>query len=297
MFLINKKLLIVVTVLNFFGIHADITVQFGGQMGNRMFQFAVAYAVAKEKQEPLCVPQDEIHDVFNIPSASLHSPYLKRFNYSEASDQRYDSSIFLVPNSTNLIGFFQTDKYFLKYRDDLIKMFTFKDESIKRQTLEFLDKIDKPVVCMHFRGGDYFISGFPILDYDYYIKAIRLSLEILDKKPKECAFVMISNDDGNYIRPLINKIKDSIKGIEIINYDVNSKLLDFSLMKESDICITSASSFSWWAAWLNTECRAIISPKYWFNYYKNNGITSPFDVNMSLKNQFLISSEGFFHNL
>ena len=146
------------------------------------------------------------------------------------------------------------------------------------------------------------------MDYDYYIRAINLVLNLSGLTTRELAIIFVSDDlSSKYVRSIINKIRLEMSEIEILNYDAlhltdrNRFMFEFGLIRESDFCITSASSYSWWASWLNTKCKAIISPKYWLNYYKYteksiDACSEPFDIEMSLSNQYFIYSKGFFHS-
>ena len=54
--------------------------------------------------------------------------------------------------------------------------------------------------------------------------------------------------------------------------------VDFSLLMNAKYLIIPNSSFSWWAAYLNTKKAAVIAPKYWASYNKSNGYWSTSDI-------------------
>lgn len=281
-------------------VHGNVYISYIGQLGNQMFQYAIGYAVSKETGTKLYAPYGQINEIFNIdyvtpPFTSTNDTFTCIKNtVVDLDNQKFDPSVFSINKDTLLHGFFQTDRYFIKYRNDLLKLFSFRSDHINQEALDFINSFNKCFVCMHLRAGDYFNSTFPVMDDSYFIRAIDLTLKKLEKSLSECVFAITSNDeDGRYLNLLMNKIHTSYPGINLIHYkkDQNS---EFALMQQADACIISASSFSWWAAWLNTNCKLIILPKYWFNYYKyhdTTGTWSPENIVMSLPNQYFVAAE------
>ena len=41
---------------------------------------------------------------------------------------------------------------------------------------------------------------------------------------------------------------------------------DFLIISHAKYLIIANSTFSWWAAWLNTNCQMVIAPKYWMRH-------------------------------
>lgn len=296
--ILTNRLVVAALFFNAFFLKANIYVSYIGLLGNKMFQYAVGYAVAKETGFDLYAPYDDIDDIFNIEHRKSFSGHAIHRVVHDLENQKFDPSIFFVGRDTQLYGFFQSDKYFIKYRSDLIRLFSFRnsEDAIKQRALNFIKSFNKCFVCMHVRAGDFFSGDWPVMDSDYYIKAINLTLNKLQKNLADCAFVIISNDvDGKYISNLMIRIRLSFPDIDLTVYkgDIRS---EFALMREADVCVTSASTFSWWASWLNLNCKIIVSPLYWLNYYRygkiESGLWCPNDIAMSLPNQYFIRSEG-----
>lgn len=275
-------------------LNGNVYISYIGQLGNQMFQYAIGYAVSKETGFKLYSPYGQINEIFNVEYVNYNPKTNTQYTVVDLDNQQFDQTVFSIKKDTLLHGFFQTDKYFIKYRNDLIKLFSFRNNLINEDVSNFIKSFNKVFVCMHLRAGDYFLGTFPVMDDSYFIRAISLTLKKLEKNFSECVFAITSNDEnGKYVNLLMDKIYEHYPSINLIHYkkDQNS---EFALMQQSDACIISASSFSWWAAWLNTKSKLIILPKYWFNYYKyndNNGIWFPENIVMSLPNQFFISSE------
>jgi hypothetical protein len=145
---------------------------------------------------------------------------------------------------------------------------------------------------------------FPILDYNYYIDALNLSFKISSHNPNECELIIISDSpESPAVNTIIKKITERVKNLDVQIFQADM-ISEFQLMRTSDICITSASTFSWWASWLNNSAIAIISPKYWLNYYLHQPINThqclieplPRNIEMSLSNQYFIYSKGYYQS-
>jgi len=305
----------------------DIFVQWNGRFGNNLFQFAVAYSIAKLKKRNIIALHNKNLDVFMLPyKKAIFSDFKYKYFFDESvingndvSTQPFNPKIYnLIPNSC-ISGFFQTDKYFINYRNDLISLYKFTDQMIYKEAQEKLNYFGKNLsICAHIRLGDYVnsvknsfdkIEGkfyqkqglnivFPVMDDDYYIRAINFILEKLAINSDDCVLFIISDEVSS---PILNFIKKQIEtffcNLKVLVVEKND-LVNFAMMSLCDVCITSVSSFSWWGAWLNTNARLIISPKYWFNYYvPQKKISSPLDIEMSLPNQYFIESRGYLNNI
>lgn len=308
-------------------VQANIFIQWNGRFGNNLFQFAVAYSIAKLKKINIVALRNSDLDVFSLPYKKVDfNDFKYKYFFDESfvngnnvATQPFNQKIYnLIPDSC-ISGFFQTDKYFINYRNELISLYKFTDHTIYQEAQEKLNYPGKILsICAHIRLGDYAksindsfdkIDGkfyqkdglnivFPIMDDDYYIRAISLVLKKLSAIPDDCALFLISDEVSS---PILNYIK---KQIETSFYDLKvlvvekNDLVNFAMMNLCDVCITSASSFSWWGAWLNTKARLIVSPKYWFNYYvPQKKTSSPLNIEMSLPNQYCIESKGYLNNV
>ena len=267
------------------------------RLANKMFLYATAYAVATSKGLAVAAEADEIERIFQVSYVHTHKTNSPRYkvldsNYNGRPDnQEFKPSILNAKDGSTLTGFFQTDKYFYKYRSDLIKQFQLRDRTITDQAQQILNQTGKFTICAHMRLGDYVKLRLAIMDNRYYFEAISLILKELNLTQRECAVIIISDEPyHNKVVSLTNFLTDQFPELQISVQNQSSILLDFELMRLADACITSASTFSWWGAWLNEICRLIVSPKYWLNYYNRLGRTYPADIEMSLPHQRFIFS-------
>jgi len=299
----------------------DIYVKWIGRFGNNLFQFATVYSVAKVNKFDIVAHENKDLDVFLLPYIKRdfqNYPFKNIFSEFAINGhgmlQPFNKSIYDLPPESCLAGFFQTDKYFIKYRKDLLDLYQFKDKTVYDKALNILDKFGGLSICAHVRLGDYASClnkdfnkvenklyqkvdyTFPVMDYDYYIRAIELVFEKLAVAPSQCTLFIVTDEvTSEFFRVIKTKLESAFLDLRIV-VAKEDDYVSFAMLSLCDICITSASSFSWWGAWLNKEAKMIISPKYWFNYYlPHKQITLPVDIEMSLGNQYFIESQGYFN--
>jgi hypothetical protein len=167
-------------------------------------------------------------------------------------------------NSTNLYfeGYFQDPKYFasldgIKIINEILEEKYSKDD--------FLEKMDsKTNVSIHVRRGDYLdiTSPFQIMTLEYYSKAIKL----VEKKTNGSIRYFVFSDDMTWCKTHLTELNR-----ELIFVDENrgkDSIKDLFLMSQCDHNIISASSFSWWGAYLNlNKHKTVVAP---FFYYQND---------------------------
>ena len=119
------------------------------------------------------------------------------------------------------------------------------------------------------RGGDYFDSD-SLLPKTYYQK----SLDYLSFNFPELSTFAITDDIqfSQYVLPQVEIIggvlsRDPSKKTAQ-HHTASNFWLDFSLLMQSTVNVISSSTFSWWPSWLSEKKRAVVGPKYWFNYGK-----------------------------
>ena len=162
-------------------------------------------------------------------------------------------------NHILLQGLFPSYKYFSGIREILQTELVPKQE-MDRENLGALAKI-KSVnsVSVHFRRGDYALTGFHhILDKSYYERAIKyLSAHVEDMQ------LFIFSDEPTWVSQNMHfefpyHIMDFNKG--------DCSYFDLELMKNCKHNIIANSTFSWWAAWLNSNLeKIVVAPRNWLN--------------------------------
>lgn len=279
-----------------------IIVKIMGGLGNQLFQYATARNISINKQVPLKVDttfyddvrykgifrlshyntvieeakEEEIKSLTADTSASLYARICRRFNIQgkfykkahilENSNTLIDKRIIGCDGNAYIEGWYQNEAYFRVIRDVLIKEFTLKNNS----NTEFLDTLYKISNCesvsVHFRRGDNLTNNFfGSVPTDYYYKAV----DFFKRNVKNPVFYLFS-DDPEWVKNSF-RIEGEIKYIntetkKVSIYHTENDFDDLDLMKHCKHNIIANSTFSWWAAWLNTNPdKIVIAPVTWYN--------------------------------
>lgn len=217
-----------------------------GWLGNQMFQYAATKALSLRADTDCAFPKNKpnLHQVFRLnaktqasPSPTYIEPY---FHYSP------------IPTnikSLTLDGYFQSEKYFEDYKDEIRNEFTFRHSKCSAPEIN--------TVSIHVRRGDYLnlSDHHPVCSLDYYKEAMQ-------RFPNHNFLVF--SDDKSWC--LENFKEDNVK--ISVNPDPS---YDLQLMSLCDHHIIANSSFSWWGAWLGkNKDKEVIAPKEWFGPAKTN---------------------------
>ena len=238
-----------------------------GGLGGRMFQIAAAYALALENGDECA---------FNLNMGSLAqgvhpstyrnnvfrklkdlSPDWKQEAYYQEKRYNYDP----IPYQKNLMlgGYFGSEKYFNKYRKEIIELF--KD----KETLESIKFDFKNSVSLHVRRGDYLINASHVCSEDYYKKAIRF----IDSQVQIDHIYIISDD--------IPWCKETFKDKRVIFIEGVPDYIDFYIQTLCNHNIMANSTFSRWGAYFNENPDKIVcAPAVWFGGTIANEITDVF---------------------
>lgn len=237
-----------------------VTCRLQGRTGNIMFQISHAYAKALEYNRQFVVPSDE------SSTRHLENTLFKKIPFSiKTSTQTptthttwvkftYEQTVPLVDRPTAFAGWFQSEKFFIKYKEPVIDLFS--------PPISFLEKVfriypffkNKTVAAINVRRGDYLTqpTRHPVISLDYINKAY-------EHLPHHNILLVVSDD--------IEWCKDNIKLPNCIFND-NSQFWDAEALWLLSLCdhfIISNSSFSWWGAYLSrSEDKVVIAPGTWF---------------------------------
>ena len=124
---------------------------------------------------------------------------------------------------------------------------------------------------MHFRGTDFKAwNKNASLDFDYYKRAIDYCLEYFTNKNN--IFVLFT-DDLNFLpyESTVNYLKENKQKYYLGNLE-NSPIYDFYQITQSDVLISSPSTFAIFAGILGKN-KKIIHSKEWLDYAINNNDT------------------------
>lgn len=261
-----------------------IGVRLHGRLGNQLFQYAFAYAMAKKYKtvfyldkrlsqdflsKYFLITQDKFRwldrFIFSIKTKNgFFTSYMKLGFYSKiryflklenielSNNEKPEVEMLKGGNNKLYSGFFQSEIYFNHYKDDLLKQFQLNHNAIEQfKNTQFNLPDDFKSVVVHVRRTDYIEYNYD-LPMDYFHHAIA---NIQDSKN----FYIIISDDPTFASEEFNYLPNKY----ISN---NNEIIDFQLLMQADICILSNSSFSWWGAYLNQKATTVIAPKYWLGY-------------------------------
>ena len=241
--------------------------------GNQLFQYAL-YLTLKHRGRKVCVD-----DYSRYGPGSTRKPVLKSWlglSYERAAEEelkalpvyeekslQYDPEVLLLDRGY-LQGYWQTEKYFPDpevqelLRRSIGDPETYHGSESFRKWFRYIQETES--VSVHLRGGDYLIGNNKevyggICTPRYYHKAV----EYIRQSAPEAKFFLFTNDKA-YARLQYGRWTSFV----IVEDRELSDLDEFILMRSCRHHILANSSFSWWAAWLDSRAQAkVIAPFPW----------------------------------
>lgn len=231
-----------------------------GRMGNQMFQYATLYSIAKTRGYEFGVPYQlkspnkylnfYLNECFpNLSAKDCSSSIL--MHVAKEHNFEYNAGIFGIPDNTDIIGYFQSEKYFKNYKNEILKEFNFS-ENIQEKANDIRSLTKDQVISVHLRLGDYknLSDRHPICSIEYYKKA-------LEKLPEDLLIFAFS-DEPNIAKNLFDSLNRKYHLV-----DINDQFTEMCLMTKCDYHVIANSSFSWWGSWLSNS-KKTIAPGVWF---------------------------------
>jgi hypothetical protein len=228
-----------------------------GGLGNQIFQIAAAYSLAKDNNDEVAINYNIEH--IGLQKSQLYyrdNIYKKIKSTDIIPTGKYTEPCFSykkIPYVNNMCihGYFQSEKYFNKYKDEINNLFEFPKD-VKDKVDTFLEKYNGIYkIGIHYRRGDYvkYKNIYSYLGKEYYDAAKNLI-----RSKKKLVYLNCSDD----FNTVLNEF--NIDG-EIIKL---GELEDLYLLSQCNSIITSNSSYVWWAAWLGKKKDVIVMPEKWF---------------------------------
>ena len=264
-----------------------------GGLGNQMFQYAYA-KVMEEKGYDVKIDistfetytlhggyqldkfritlntstKDENNQIYkkSLLTKLKYKLYFRNTSFIKEKTLLYQDRLLDLEDNKYIIGYFQSEQYFLNIRNTLLDEFRIKEE-LPKYIKKIENKIKETPSCsLHIRRGDFKnetnINIHGVCDLAYYYTAI----DYLNNKFDNLQYFIFSDD--------IIWVKENLKINNAIYIDyVNNKIphYDMYLMSLCNHNIIANSSYSWWGAWLNRNTeKIVIAPKKWFSDYKRN---------------------------
>lgn len=270
-----------------------------GGLGNQMFQYATAFALAKKKNESLFLDLSlalnyDIHPL-RINKLSCQSgifenkaphyekyvfspkipSFMKKYIFSRCYLERkltFNENLLNEIGSKKLVGYFQCEEYFKEYRNDILQEFKPKESFSEEQ--KYMKKlIEQSSSCsMHIRRGDYLTNPeattfHGLCNHKYFMDALKYLEK--NKKINKDTKIFIFSDDIEWCKENINISYNTV----FVPADDERAEMDLWLMSFCQHNIISNSTFSWWGAWLNQNPnKCVVAPKEWFKSGVDNDV-------------------------
>lgn len=267
-----------------------------GGLGNQMFQYAFAYALTQKSSEEVKLDIEsfmlyELRDyeleVFNIslPVATIDEVNSRKYRrenflmkvlrklkreskpfsdvYLKEAHFHFDEVVLNQANKAFFEGYWQSERYFKAYREDLLKEFTLK-KSLHKKSKAYQEHIGScTAISLHIRRGDYISNAHTnsvhgTCSLEYYESAVKY----VEERVEHPHFFIFSDD--------LAWAKDNLSFIATKTFvELDDNTPDHEEMLLMSLCqhnIIANSSFSWWGAWLNQNIdKIVIAPKKWFS--------------------------------
>jgi len=230
-----------------------------GQMGNQMFEISTTIGTAIKYNTNYTFNAWRYNKYYENPIPTGRNTSFR--NYTEPCFHYMEIKL---PDTDNinwdLRGYYQTEKYFEHCKPLIKKHFTLKKEykDYIMDKYPFLNGSFN-TCSIHVRRGDFihFKDYHNTQPLDYYNRAIN---EIYGDDNRSDVKFIVCSDDIEWCKENLPKL-----GISPIYIEGEENVIDLHILSFCENNIMSASSFSWWGAWLNDNPnKKVIAPINWF---------------------------------
>lgn len=244
-----------------------------GRLGNQLFQVASTIGIAKKNDDDYCFPDWSVNRYLKnpIPTNFLHADMQIKESGCDYQELDLECEGDL---SVDLIGYFQSEKYFKNHEEVVRNHLTPSDELTEEIESKYGDLFEGNVASVHVRCGDYrslkrVYSG---LSKDYFERCIEESeaqkILFFSDDINHCKNVFRSESNFFFIseRQHDQKLIADTRSAEIDSPKyLREDLLELFLMSKCRTNIISNSTYGWWAAWLNNRPdKEVFAPNEWF---------------------------------
>ncbi len=198
----------------------------------------------------------------------LHNHSKLSPNHIRYNKTQYKTDFLNLPDNIYLEGYWLSEKYFSGIKDIIRREFTFQKppDETNQKLAEQITAVNS--VSLHIRKGDYMAD--PKAAQSHGLCSVRYYLDCIDyiTKNVDNPHFFIFSDQPQWS-------KDTLKmsyPTTYISHNAGEK--DYEDMRLMSLCkhnIIANSTFSWWAAWLNSNPQKIVlATQKWFTGRKFN---------------------------
>lgn len=272
-----------------------VTCNVMGGLGNQLFQIFTCIATAIQQKMVFMLPYDKMSGNRNtywdsflnyLLPFTTHNPKNNKTNQDLLRFQTYDERVFhynKIPElnqSTRLIGYYQSYKYFDEHKTAIFKFIRLIDHL--KQTIQDYpsyftrDTNTTTLVSMHFRLGDYknLPNYHPLLPLEYYNKALTHVVTNVNQTHHINVLYCCEKEDNTLVQQKIKELMDHNPGFtdRVSFVKVEDSIPDWKQMLIMALCdhhIIANSTFSWFSAYLNNpeQNKIVCYPSIWFGEY------------------------------
>jgi hypothetical protein len=280
-----------------------ITVRLKGGMGNQMFQYAFARALAVRNNDKVVLdlaplldrtPRSNFVfrnydlDIFNIEArltffsrAALRFPipvlwagasvivtFIKKiFGIQRFVRESLDFDLAAVPRTGNLYldGAWQSEAYFISIAPLIRREFTFRGRfSPRTRELEAQIRMNDGSICVNVRRGDFVTLERSIKEHGFVgVEYYAQAMKVVAQEIRE-PHVYVFSDEVEWCR---ENLQFPDMPVTYVGHEYAGKKFGeyLHLMVTCTHFIIPNSSFAWWAAWLaESPKKNVVAPKRWF---------------------------------
>jgi hypothetical protein len=265
-----------------------------GGLGNQLFQVFTIMALSIKLKRLFIFPNkklggDKRQDIywdtlftelkkntFDTPIHKLRLPMYKETTFHYNNEMQRHPLVTNPLNAIVLFGYFQSYKYFENETSQIIKYMKLQEK--KQNMKSIMNSVcgNKRTISLHFRLGDYksLARESTPLGLDYYENSIAYILKTLghDATPNATAseehIVLYFCEENDFMEVESNIDQMRKRFPSMVFRRAPNNIEDWQSMLLMSCCdhnIIANSTFSWWAAYLNTNPNKIVCyPDNWF---------------------------------
>lgn len=200
---------------------------------------------------------------FCLRAVQMLKPYYRRTVFVEASLGPCDPNIFRTPRDVYLDGYWQSEKYFRDIAGIIRREFTVRDEPSPESRRIAAEIQGTESVGIHVRRGDFVWNPetakfHGLAGPEYYRRGVS---EIARQVKNPHLFFF--SDDPDWVA---ENLRFEHPATYVRHNDASRNYDDLRLMSLCRHDVIANSSFSWWAAWLNSNpAKIVCAPRRWIS--------------------------------
>jgi hypothetical protein len=249
-----------------------IVMSLDGRLGNQLFQYACAMALAKRFRTIYLVDNDNRVDLIKhyFKVSLFNNNRVTRFLFNKIFGQKLprirqvdEAPGDILPmcrDNTLYKGYFQSEVFFENIKESIHRKLKIRRKFVKEFEEMFGAVFSNKILAIHYRLGDYLTWGSDELGGANLTLPATYYENALDKiAGLEEYTILVVTDDKENVLGRLPKLPNYILVSE-------NEIIDFQVLMNADVVISSNSSFSWWASYLNNKEAPVYAPEFWLGF-------------------------------